>query len=436
MGKKGKSKKQLPKKASAQTKRHNPRRQDRFLTEKEFRAREKADRARRRAERKEKRAASSSALPAVFPVFGVLATGILLSVFLLLLFRPAKTFSEEENRNLAAFPEFSLNALAEGRFTENTETYFEDQFPLRSAFQRIRTELGFLTGVRESNGVYYLNNGRLAEQFSEPDETLLSSTAAAVNAFASRHPETKVSFLLVPDAGFFYQEEMPKEAENADQGAYMDRFLGSLSGGIQKLDVRDVFSEGISSGREYYYRTDHHWTSEACLTVFRAVQEEMDYPDTPMQATVLPVSFSGSLARKSGFRLKSGDRITLFTPAEPGFKYSVTYDDDGMSSSAFYDLEKLYGSDAYELFFSGNHSKIRIETTADNDRTLLLIKDSYANSFLPFLLGEYRSITVIDPRYYAEKADDLMRFEPFTDVLFLYNANTLSTDTELKNVLQ
>ena len=88
------------------------------------------------------------------------------------------------------------------------------------------------------------------------------------------------------------------------------------------------------------------------------------------------------------------------------------------------------------MFFGGNHPIIEINTSLDSTRSLLVIKDSYANCFLPFLVPEYRSVTVVDPRYYYDDIDVLMESRGFTDVLFLYNVNTFAEDTNLKTVLK
>jgi hypothetical protein len=66
---------------------------------------------------------------------------------------------------------------------------------------------------------------------------------------------------------------------------------------------------------------------------------------------------------------------------------------------------------------------------------LLVIKDSYANAFIPFLAPFYSEITVIDPRYYYDSIDALIADAQITDVLYLFNANTFFRDTTLETVL-
>lgn len=64
------------------------------------------------------------------------------------------------------------------------------------------------------------------------------------------------------------------------------------------------------------------------------------------------------------------------------------------------------------------------------------MKDSYANCFLPFLVEHYDKILVVDPRYYSDSLSGLVNSEQVTDVLYLYNANTLAQDSSLVTVLE
>ena len=79
---------------------------------------------------------------------------------------------------------------------------------------------------------------------------------------------------------------------------------------------------------------------------------------------------------------------------------------------------------------------MEISTTANNQRVLLLFKDSYANSFVQFLLPYYQKIIMIDPRYYYDNLDSILTTENVTDVLFLYSADTFVKDTSLSDVLE
>ena len=98
-------------------------------------------------------------------------------------------------------------------------------------------------------------------------------------------------------------------------------------------------------------------------------------------------------------------------------------------------MKNLKKKDAYTVFGGSNHPIYTIKTPVKSSRRLLLIKDSYANSFLPFLARNFREIVVVDPRYYFGNIDNTITTENITDVLFLYNANTFFTDSSLSMML-
>ena len=85
--------------------------------------------------------------------------------------------------------------------------------------------------------------------------------------------------------------------------------------------------------------------------------------------------------------------------------------------------------------FCGNHAQIKISTPTESNNTLLVLKDSYANSFVQFLAQHYRKIIMIDPRYYYGDLEQLLQVENVQEVLYLYNANTFFADTSLELAL-
>ena len=100
-----------------------------------------------------------------------------------------------------------------------------------------------------------------------------------------------------------------------------------------------------------------------------------------------------------------------------------------------YESDRLEQKDKYEVFFGGNHALVDITTTCEQERCLLLFKDSYANSFVQFLTPYFREIVMVDPRYYYEDIENVISSKRVTDVLFLYNVNTFLSDNSLADVL-
>ena len=105
------------------------------------------------------------------------------------------------------------------------------------------------------------------------------------------------------------------------------------------------------------------------------------------------------------------------------------------TSRSIYSREALDTRDQYTVFMGGNAGRITIEMDNDSSRHLLLIKDSYANAMIQFLIPYYRTIDIIDPRYYFEDVSRLVNSQMITDILFLYNSNTLMQDTSIADCL-
>ena len=349
---------------------------------------------------------------------------------------PDRIYSAREKRSLAAWPAFSVSALKDGSLTERLDSYMADQFPARDWFMYLRTQAAYLLGQRESQGVYYGRGDTLMERFDEPDRALEEKTVRAVSAFAERIPESRVSFLLIPDRTAMYPEDLPAYALNADENAYIDRFLSGLSDTVQALDVRETLKNAAQAGTELYYHSDHHWTTDAAYAVLPLLADALDLAEHRWEPVTVCNSFSGSLSAKSGYRLPAYDTIRVWLPAEgEELRYAVINEETGKQSASCYEPDALYGNDPYEVFFGGNYPFLSIETEADTNRTLLVFKDSYANCLLPFLLPDFSRIDIIDPRYYAEDLNVFLEWEHYSEILFICNAGTLAEDTNLAELL-
>ena len=110
----------------------------------------------------------------------------------------------------------------------------------------------------------------------------------------------------------------------------------------------------------------------------------------------------------------------------------MTTPDENRKSASVFDSSKLSAKNKYEVFFGGNFPQIRIDTAAPTDRALMVVKDSYANCLIPMLTPYFRTIVVIDPRYFTGDLEVTLAAEGVNEILLLYNAGTLAGDTALR----
>lgn len=352
----------------------------------------------------------------------------------LLLLTKDRTFSEAENRMLAQKPALTAASLADGSFAENAQRWYADQFPGRDGWIAANTAFSRLLGQREMNGVYLGADGYLMEKPAEADDTQLEKTLDAIRAFAALDPARPVYLAVVPTAACVLEDKLPPDAPVEDEQAAIRTFYGTLDN-VTGIDVTDGLRARADAG--LYYRTDHHWTSLGAYAAFQTMAPQLGLDADAAQFTPYTVSttFEGTLASKTGSR-GVYDTITIYAPADENLLYDVTYTDTQTTVRTLYDRQKLAQKNQYEVFFGGNHARVDIRTTADTGRTLLLLKDSYANCFVQFLLPYYDRIIMIDPRYYYDDLGALLRREAITDVLMLYNYNTFVQDHALAVVLR
>lgn len=365
----------------------------------------------------------------------VLLLGIWFLYALLNVLVPDRTVSETEKRALASFPEVSSDRIVGGAFSEDFETWASDQLVGRNALIRIRSTFGLLTGNRLSRDVCKSGDGYLIERMTEVDQNRLDQMLNAVNSFCAR-TEIPGTFVCAPNAVSICSDLLPLSAITEDQGTWM-HYIGNNLNGPVFCDLTGPLAEYYANGGQAYYRSDHHWTTEAAYYTLPTVRAALGLdPESAPSMTPLAVcnDFVGSLAAKSGFSVSKKDTIFIYRrDAEPA--YIVTDPSAQTKRATVYSMEGLKSSDPYTVFLGGNTGHLNIQTDNAEGEKLLVFKDSYFNCFLPFLLSDYREIDIIDPRYYYENLDELILMGGYDRVLFFYDLNTLAEDTSLALVL-
>ncbi len=375
---------------------------------------------------------------AMSSILGLCFIILLATIFIVNLFTPDKGFSEEENRVLQEKPEFSLSNYMEGRYESKLETYVNDQFLLRNAFIKVKATADVTAGKLESNGVYRCKDNYLMEELTVPSEKTMQNTLASLKQFKRHYKKLDAFFLLAPNAGNILEDKLPNFTKLNDQNQYMDQFFKEIkSYGYTPIDVRNAFKKARED-TQLYYRTDHHWTTDGAYLAYQQAAKKMKLTNNvTYKPYVVKNDFRGTLASKSGFVNGVNDAIKIYMPyKDKDYNNSVIYyTDTKTKTTEFYQLDNLDTKDAYTVFGGSNHPMYTIKTPTKSSEKLLLVKDSYANSFIPFLAQGYREIVVVDPRYFFDNIDDIIKAEGITQVMFLYNANTFFNDNSLEMML-
>ena len=157
-------------------------------------------------------------------------------------------------------------------------------------------------------------------------------------------------------------------------------------------------------------KTDHHWTSAGAYYAYEKWCEDTGHKAAPVDAlekTVESDKFRGSLYSKILDAGSAYDEIWTYGPKDGvpfGSENCLVTMDEKDETDSVYDRSKLKEKDKYAFFFGGNYGEVHVQNQAADEenkgRNVLVIKDSFANSFAPFLTQNYENIYMIDLRYY------------------------------------
>lgn len=350
-----------------------------------------------------------------------------------------REFSENENRYLAETPEFSWEKVLEGEFQEDLESYLNDQILGRDFWITAKTSIQKFIGDSDIGGAYVGKDGYDFEKIipESVDEDLFVKNTVAVKDYLDYCKnqgieESQISFLLVPTSGLVMEDKLPANARLFDQEKYLEEAKATI-GEQYVVDVTKELQEAAKT-EQVYYRTDHHWTSTGALIAYEKWCSDtgMDFlgREAYQQKNVTD-TFRGSLYSKILDYDSAYDSIWTYAKDENA-DYTITI--DGEEVESFYVESKLEEKDKYTYFFGGNYGETIITNNGNkNGRRLLVIKDSFANCFVPLAAEDFEEIYMIDLRYCKEDMAAYVKDKGVTDVLILYNISNFITD---KNIYQ
>lgn len=350
---------------------------------------------------------------------------------------PSLEFSETENRVLARMPKMEIDAILSGDFEADYEEYLTDQFVLRNQWISLKTSVERLLLKRESKDIYFAEDGYLIEKHTgvfttQMAERNITALAEFVRQYEEQFGTEHISVLIVPNAVDILQDKLPPLAESSGGNDYLEQIAGSLPEGVW-FDGASVLRQ--HKDEEIYYRTDHHWKTLGAFYMYQAWAEKQGYaiPElTDYAIQTVTDCFEGTVQSKLGIQTE-GDTIELFSLInEP--VYTVYKESTEKTENSLYDYAALNIKDKYAVYFGGNEPFLQIRTKAPNGRKILVIKDSYANCFIPFMLGEFQEIDVLDLRYTNQRLSGVIAEGGYTDILILYNVSGFAEDMSISKL--
>lgn len=352
-----------------------------------------------------------------------------IGVFLALnILTPDREFSQQENRYLQTLPPFSLKSLFAGDFTADFEKYTSDQFVWRDWWTSLKARCELATGKKENNSVYYCEDDTLITRFTAPEAEVLMENTSFINDLVD-NVQSPVYLALIPGAAEVQSDKLPENAPADSQQAVIEAVYSE-----SRAENVDMLSPLIEHKDEYiFYRTDHHWTSLGAFYGCNALRGAWGLDAaalTTYDRETVTDSFYGTTHSSSGFSWVQPDDMEIFVP-DDGTAVVTNYSSSVPEVTGLYDESHLKEKDKYAIFLGGNTPRATIETGHGDKPSLCIIRDSYTDCLLPFLLEDFSRIDLIDLRYYKSSLSQYINERQFDMVLVMYSVSNFCEDENL-----
>jgi hypothetical protein len=362
---------------------------------------------------------------------------------------PKQSISASEKRELVRVPDLTLRAMFDGSYERRFEEFYNDNFPSREQWTELAATLKRLRGFHGAQQIEVFNEAPAAQQADEPafvpvDEEYrrVRSVIVVGDRAVQQFGGTAATLMPFVDMIRQYHEVLPRVRlyvmsipvgsdmflpRQVNDGQMLEkRNIDLLHSRLPEAVVRVRAYEAMLPHREEYiqFRTDHHWTGRGAYYAYRAFAEAAGF--TPLRLDQMRYGrtrgeFLGSLyyrTRSPALRA-SPDHVEYWkVPGET--RVTVFTDSLGQGRPGLLYHEQASGGNSYGVFLGGDVPLIRIETQHRSGRSILVVKDSYGNAFVPYLAAHYDRIFVVDYRNFRGNIPQFMAENGIGELLYAH----------------
>ena len=276
----------------------------------------------------------------------------------------------------------------------------------------------------EQIGSLYLNGDSAYELFYF-SEKAVRAHASLLNTVQAMFPKVKLSAMIVPNSFGVILD--PKVQEKLASSGMDQAIAYSYSLMDKRVNTVNVFDALSTHKKEYiYFRTDHHWTQLGAYYGYQEYCKSMGYSTQPLsdyQKMDFP-EFYGTfyffMNRPESLK-GHPDQVTAYQGSMNTMQYT---DSKGnlQEGKLINDASQMLPGNKYNCFMLGDHGYVEIHNEgAPRKKSILVLKDSYGNAFVPLLAQDYRDVYVVDYRHYQGNASSLIQEKGIEEILFLNN---------------
>lgn len=384
-----------------------------------------------------------------------------------LIFPLRPKMSDVEKRELTKFPKPTFETFMNGEFTSQISTWYADTFPFRETFMVADAKVKHLYGLNEEeihgetvvadeipeagevkasledepeDGTLYVepqkagtiyvadNMGFELYGFSAQGAT---DYAAMLNNVAKKVGDDAVVYDIIAPTSIAVNldEKIQKQIGSSNQREAFEYIEELLDDEVEWVPVLAVLKKHNS---EYlYFKTDHHWTADGAYYAYQELMKKKGGKACKLSEYTKKEyeGFVGSFYSYSGQSetlLNNPDTVVTYTPQVNDMIY-IDKSGNEQQGQVITDPTDYSEGNKYLCFIAGDESYSRIDNPNITDgSSCIIVKESYANAFVPFLVNSYGTVHVVDYRYYVGDLTEFVKENNIQDVIFLNNAHALT----------
>lgn len=249
--------------------------------------------------------------------------------------------------------------------------------------------------------------------------------AETLNNFAAKVGEhVKVYSMVAPKACAFYISDSKKYSKYADRSLRdINALSAALSAAVTDVPIYSTLES--HKDEEIYYRTDHHWTGLGAYYAAEKFAQTAGVDFTPLSSYTKKVrtGYVGTMYKYTNYSATLLNNPEDFVTYVPTSSYVATFCDQNLHKVRTHDLfwyvDDNHRSSWYSTYLASDAYSVVIESkSCTNGRKLLIVKDSYGNALVPYLVDSFEEIYVVDARVFKLSLTSLVSNKGITDVLF------------------
>lgn len=273
-----------------------------------------------------------------------------------------------------------------------------------------------------SKDEYYVKENAIYEKFENINENAINTNINKINEISDKYlKDMNIYFTLIPNKEYYLDEQ------NKQQFNQIENIVRSkVNNNIKYFTIKETLK------LEDYYRTDMHWKQESLQSTIEKIQQELNINVENTNNKYEEKSlgdFYGQYYKEINDNNIKPDELKYLS--NKVLENCTVYNLENKKEEKIYNLDKVNETkNKYDLFLSGATSISIIKNKEiNNNKKLILFRDSFGSSIAPILTENYEEIILIDIRYVNYTIlENYINFEEYknADVIFLYNTRVIN----------